>query len=171
MKCKRLFACLAVLVLLMASLPVAALAETYARVVCFDVLHLRSGPGSDYEIIGKYRNGTKVQILSTGSRWAKVKTPDNKIGYMYTEYLSAYTKTDSNTDTSGATIRPKTMYIKSGIGPVNFRRRASINSKLLDQIPGGTAVTVLSKGATWIRVKYNGTLGWIKTKYLVSKKN
>ena len=65
MKSKRLLACLTLVVLLAASLPLSALAETYATVISFDVLHLRSGPGSDYAILGKYRRGTKVEVLST----------------------------------------------------------------------------------------------------------
>ena len=37
---------------------------------------------------------------------------------------------------------------------------------LLDQLAGGTMVTVLSSGATWSKVRYNGTVGYIKTRYL-----
>ena len=80
MKSKRLLACLTLVVLLAASLPLSALAETYATVISFDVLHLRSGPGSDYAILGKYRRGTKVEVLNTQYRnWVRVRTPDRKI--------------------------------------------------------------------------------------------
>ena len=84
MKTKRIFACLTVLVLLAVSLPLSSLAETYATVISWDVLHLRSGPGSDYAVIGKYRRGTKVEVLSSSYRnWVRVRTPDRKTGYMY----------------------------------------------------------------------------------------
>ena len=135
MKCKRLIAFAALIVMLAASLPLAALAETYATVISSDVLHLRSGPGSEYAVIGKYRNGTRVTILKTGKRWSRVRTPDRKVGYMYNQYLSPFRTTGSSSSSSGSTWTGTAIrYIKSGIGPVNFRKDASVNSKLLDQL-------------------------------------
>ena len=96
MKCKRLIAFAALIVMLAASLPLAALAETYATVISYDVLHLRSGPGSEYAVIGKYRNGTRVTILKSGRHWSRVRTPDKKVGYMYNDYLSSFTTTSSS---------------------------------------------------------------------------
>ena len=171
MKCKRLIAFAALIVMLAASLPLAALAETYATVISSDVLHLRSGPGSEYAVIGKYRNGTRVTILKTGKRWSRVRTPDRKVGYMYNQYLSPFRTTGSSSSSSGSTWTGTAIrYIKSGIGPVNFRKDASVNSKLLDQLPGGTMVTLLAEGSVWSRVRYNGMLGWIKTRYLVQNR-
>ena len=174
MKAKRTLAFLALVVMLAASLPLTALAETYATVMVSDVLHLRSGPGSEYAILGRYRNGTRVTVLSTGKRWSRVRTPDKKTGYMYNQYLSAFRTTGSTGSSSGSSSTwtgTAIRYIKSGIGPVNFRKNASVNSKLLDQLPGGTMVTLLSEGSVWSRVRYNGTLGWIKTRYLVKTRN
>lgn len=177
MKAKRIFACLTILVLLAVSLPLSSLAETYATVISWDVLHLRSGPGSDYAVIGKYRRGTKVEVLSSSYRnWVRVRTPDRKTGYMYKQYLSSFTTSGSSSRSSSGSsgssssssggIGTGFRYVKSGIGPVNFRKNASVNSTLLDQLPGGTLVTVLSSGATWSKVRYNGTVGYIKTRYL-----
>ena len=176
---KRLFACLAVLVLLAVSLPLASFAETTATITCYDVLHLRSGPGSDYAILGRYRHGTRVTILSTGKRWDRVRTPDGKVGYMYRQYLSAYRSSgsssgssSSSSSSSGSSSSTGTglRYIKSGIGPVNFRKNPNVNSALLDQLYGGTLVVVLSTRGEWARVRYNGTLGWVKTRYLVTSR-
>lgn len=165
MKMKRLFACLAIVVLLTAALPVLSLAETYARVTTTnDVLHLREEPSSDSAILGRYRNGTKVQILKNGKWWVQVKTPDGKVGYMYRQYLT-------NTS-SGSDLKPTTgiRYIKSGIGPVNIRAARSIKSKLLTRLDGGTKVILVAEGAAWSRIKFNGRYGFVKTKYLVKKK-
>ena len=103
---------------------------------------------------------------------------------MYREYLSAFTTTSSGSSSSSSSssrsssssssssgIGTGVRFIRSGIGPVNFRKNASVNSMLLDQLQGGTAVTVLTEGTTWCRVRYNGTLGWIKTRYLTKTRN
>ncbi|HIS85674.1 MAG TPA: SH3 domain-containing protein, partial [Candidatus Faecivicinus avistercoris] len=45
-------------------------------------LMLRSGTGTRYKIIGKYKNGTEVVLLEkTTSSWYKMLTPDGKQGY------------------------------------------------------------------------------------------
>ena len=172
---KRLLACMVLTALLVSVLPVAALAETYATVISDDVLHLRDAPGVDGSIIGKYRNGTRVEVLNTGYRyWVRVRTPDKQVGYMYKQYLSSFTRTGSGSSTaasrssSGSTVSLRTGFrsVVPGHGPVNIRKHAHVNSRLLDQLQGGTIVWVINAGDTWSSVRYNGTLGWIKTKYL-----
>ena len=164
MKLNRLFACLAAIVLLSAMLPAAVLAETYATVTTeSDVLHLRDYPGTDGAIIGKYRNGTKVEILGNLRNWAQVKTPDGQVGYMYKKYLSSFASGSSEISYGSGVTR----YIRSGIGPVNIRRSASVQSALLDRLNGGSKITLLSQGETWSRIKLpNGRLGWVKTQFL-----
>ena len=51
-------------------------------------LMLRSGTGTKYKIIGKYKNGTEVVLMEkTTSSWYKMLTPDGKQGYMSTDWL------------------------------------------------------------------------------------
>ena len=168
MKSKRVLAFLAVAVMLAASLPLAvSSAEKYATVTCYDLLHLRDYPGTEGEIIGRYRHGTKVEILKTGKLWVRVRTPDGKEGYMFKDYLSAYFTDDSS---NGQKQVYGNWYVKSGVGHINFRKNPNGNSRLLDQIDEGTMVTMISTGDTWSAVMYNGTKGWVKTKYLTKKK-
>lgn len=170
MKMKRLFACLAVMVLLAAALPLSALAD-YATVNSTDVLYLRSQPSTDGAVLGKYRRGTRVEILYTGYRnWTRVLTPDGKVGYMYKKYLSTGGKSSGGGSGSSSGTAIGTRYVKSGIGLVNFRKSASLKAKLINQLKGGTAVTLLSQGPTWSRIRYNGRVGYMMTKYLVEKK-
>ena len=57
-------------------------------------LMLRSGTGTRYKIIGKYKNGTEVVLLEkTTSSWYKMLTPDGKQGYMSTDWLQ-YVRTE-----------------------------------------------------------------------------
>ena len=51
-------------------------------------LHLRSGTGTKYKILGKYKPGTKVIVLNcSNSSWYEVSCPDGKRGYMYAPRL------------------------------------------------------------------------------------
>ena len=160
-----MLACFAAIVMLVASIPLVSLATTTATVISDDVLFLRDGPGTDYEIIGKYRHGTKVTVLYNGYRnWVRVRTPDGKTGYMYRNYLSSFTN-------SGTAQAGSVRYVKaSNGGSVNLRQRASTKARLMDRMSNGSKVTVLYAGETWTRVLYNGKDGWVMSKYLSKTK-
>ena len=169
-----MLACLTTVMILVLALPLTALATTYATVVASDVLYLRDEPSTDGEIIGRYRHGTRVEILSSTKyrNWAKVRA-GGKVGYMYKNYLSAYTSDGNNSSSSsgnevssGTTVK----YVRSANGaPVNLRRRASTKTSLMARMPVGSKVTVLSSGSVWTRVLYQGKDGWVMTKFLKSK--
>lgn len=56
-------------------------------------LHLRSGTGTKYKILGKYKKGTQVIVVAkTTSSWYEVSCPDGRHGYMSASYLQ-YVKT------------------------------------------------------------------------------
>ena len=65
-----------------------------------DPLRLRSGPGTDYRILGKYAKETEIIVLDkSNSGWYEVTCPDGKHGYMSSEYLT-YVRTDTGLNQS-----------------------------------------------------------------------
>ena len=162
MKKVRLLACFAAIVMLAASIPLVSLATT-ATVISHEPLQLRTGPGVDYESIAQYRRGTKVTVLYNGYRnWVRVRTPDGRTGYMYRNYLSTFSNSDSGSIPAGAT-----RYVKAANGgSVNLRQRGSTKARLVERMNNGSRVTVLSSGSVWTKVRYNGKEGWVMTKFL-----
>ena len=60
-------------------------------------LHLRSGTGTNYRILGKYKKGREVIVLNkTTSSWYEVTAPDGKHGYMASQYLT-FRRTETQT--------------------------------------------------------------------------
>ena len=60
-------------------------------------LHLRSGSGTNYRILGKYKKGCEVIVLNkTTSSWYEVTAPDGKHGYMASQYLT-FQRTETQT--------------------------------------------------------------------------
>jgi len=60
-------------------------------------LHLRSGTGTNYRILGKYKKGREVIVLNkTTSSWYEVTAPDGKHGYMASQYL-IFQRTETQT--------------------------------------------------------------------------
>ena len=68
-------------------------------------LHLRSGTGTNYKILGKYRKGSEVIVLNkTTSSWYEVTCPDGRHGYMASEYLT-YVRTDQQSQQTNVGFR------------------------------------------------------------------
>ena len=60
-------------------------------------LHLRSGTGTNYKILGKYKKGREVIVLNkTTPSWYEVTAPDGKHGYMASQYLT-FQRTETQT--------------------------------------------------------------------------
>ena len=60
-------------------------------------LHLRSGTGTNYKILGKYKKDREVIVLNkTTSSWYEVTAPDGKHGYMASQYLT-FQRTETQT--------------------------------------------------------------------------
>ena len=49
-------------------------------------LNLRTGPGTDYTVIGRLLNGAEVKVLEESNGWYKVVVPE-QTGYVYGKYL------------------------------------------------------------------------------------
>lgn len=58
----------------------------YVRTYSGDKLNLRAEPNSYSEVLGRYKDGTRVTVLKRGTYWVKVSV-DGKVGYMGSEYL------------------------------------------------------------------------------------
>ena len=67
-------------------------------------LNLRTGPGTDYTVIGHLLNGAEVKVLEESNGWYKVVVPE-QTGYVYGKYLEVLNTSagggENNTDTAG----------------------------------------------------------------------
>ena len=79
--------------------------EVYKVSTNRDPLRLRSGTGTKYKILGKYKKGTEVIVIEkTSSSWYEVTCPDGKHGYMSSEYLT-YVRTEQQSTTTHVGFR------------------------------------------------------------------
>lgn len=61
-------------------------------------LNLRTGPGTDYTVIGRLLNGAEVKVLEESNGWYKVVVPE-QTGYVYGKYLDVM---NAPAETSGS---------------------------------------------------------------------
>lgn len=97
-------------------------------------LNFRSGPNTDYSIIGELSEGTSVTILSENNGWYKINY-DGTVGYVYSNYISTGNASSNNStnalNNSTATVS-KTSVSKSNsskkLGDSNVSNNETTNS-------------------------------------------
>ena len=73
-----------------------------------DPLRLRSGTGTKYRILGKYKKGTQVVVLEkTTADWYEVSCPDGKRGYMAEQYLTCVRMESAPATAVSEVVEPK----------------------------------------------------------------
>ncbi len=131
-------------------------------------VRLRSGPGTNYGVIGSYSVGTSVTILSAGSAWHYIKVGKQK-GYMMAQYIS--------TSSTPSPVPPTpsggyTAYVYASNGKkVNLRTGPGTNYPSMGLYKVGTLLTVLSHGATWDYVQIGTATGYMMTKFITTSYN
>ena len=64
-------------------------------------LNLRSGPGTNYDIVGKVYGGTYLEVVGESGNWYKIKTANGADAYVSKDYVSLYSNNSaSNPGTS-----------------------------------------------------------------------
>lgn len=76
--------------------------------VTADSLRIRSGPGTNYDMIGSLTEGNTVTILSSSSGWLKIKMTDAAAGWVSGEYVThegSSTVTEGNTGNANDSVK------------------------------------------------------------------
>ena len=64
-------------------------------------VRFRSGPGSDYSVLGEYNRGKAVTTIGSGDGWTACII-DGQLGYVYTQYITAGASAASKAETTPA---------------------------------------------------------------------
>ncbi len=150
-----------------------ALAVTYATIVG-GWLRLRSGPSYNSTIITSYRNGTVVTVLSNENGWARVQTPDFRVGYMDARYLNIGYSPVVPTVTPATrtwTDVNRTAYVTSANGRgVRLRSAPIVNSSNVTGLypVGRTVLEIRRSSDGWSYIKIDKKYGYMMSQYLSS---
>lgn len=56
-------------------------------IVDVNILRLRGGPGTDYEILDRLDNGTMLTVIAEDNEWLQVITLDGREGWVHSDYV------------------------------------------------------------------------------------
>lgn len=128
-------------------------------------VRLRSGAGTGYSTLASYPVGTPATILSKSTYWFRVRI-DGQTGYMMSQYL-----TTTKPSGGSSPVESYTAYVvSSNGGSVRMRSGAGTGYGTIAALSVGTQVTVLEEGATWSRIRYGSSNGYMMTQYLSKTK-
>lgn len=154
-----------------------------------DYVCLRSGPSSQYSILGKYNKGKELTIAGPAEgKWTPC-TVDNKSGYIYTQYITLRESYSAAVATQGtasgnlystvyvSTPSPSSAAAASAVSKpsgnayitgnnVRFRSGPSMSSSILGEFFYGNSVTITGSSGDWTAVSYKGQDGYVYSKYV-----
>jgi len=135
-------------------------------------LNLRSEPDGDAAVLRTIPQQEIVIVTEYGKTWSKV-VYSGTTGYVMSQYLTPLGSVQAPTQapTAAPTKSPVGTIIgyaqvTTASGSLNLRIGPWDGAAILTTIPQYATVPVYSKGTTWCQVTYNGTTGYVMTKFL-----
>ena len=132
---------------LLLMLPVTASAEYVS--VQQDKVNIRSGPGTDHEIVWEVFRGYPLRITQRQGNWARVVDFEDDPGWIYTPLVDA----------------DKRVIVRVDVA--NMRKGPGTNYEVQAKVNYGVIFEPLERRQNWIRLRHNdGTTGWISASLL-----
>lgn len=143
-------------------------------------LNVRSGPGTNYQILVEASAGTQLSVLARQGNWSRVRLPNNREGWVSTRYLTPtrpYVQECSGTVVNLRSINQYNPSTGAGFLAVRDQPSARVGKKVTE-VYLGDRVRVLAQKNGWARIQCvsgacqspyygrSGTIGWSSQKYL-----
>lgn len=122
-------------------------------------LNVRSNPNTGSAILGSFKKGDAVQVISKHDGWFKVDF-NGKHGYCHGGYL------DFGKGEASVTVDESTMNDMVTTAPLNVRDRPGMKGKIIGSFKKGETVKVIGQEGDWLKVKYKSTTGYSHVDYL-----
>ena len=128
--------------------------------VTANVLNVRKGAGTKYNVLGTFKKGTSVSVIGESGDWYKISYKGST-AYVSKQYIS---KTKTSTSTASTVSNPKTYKVKvTAKSGLNIRKSASLASAKMGVLAYGTVVEISKIFGKWGYIpKYKG---WVYLSY------
>ena len=153
---KKHISLILVLLFALAALPLGVLAAGNDYRYATEPVNMRTGPGTQYDVIRELQTDEQVEYLKRSGKWAKVKSGDTE-GYVFAKYL-----TREEPITAGTVLTAKSA--------VNVRSEASTSSTKLWKLNKGDNVTVVTVHDKWLEIKWIDHTAFVYKKYFKQAK-
>ncbi len=131
-------------------------------------LNVRSGPGTDRDLIGSVSRGTKLYVTAFANNWCWAKLPNGKWGWVAEWHLqfswdqgkklaeeaaASRGAAGSSSSSQPAWINVDTVNVRTGAG-TNYDKRGKLHQ--------GDKVYIIESDGEWCKCRTPGGYGWIR---------
>jgi uncharacterized protein YraI len=125
-------------------------------------VNLRTGPGTQYDVITVVPVGSTVIIQSQDSGWDYIQYNDN-LGWVYAQYLGAYA---ANTTASAPAASVGSITNYSTTADVNLRSGPGTSYDVYIVLPAGSTIGVDGVTDGWAHCYYGNYEGYVFAQYV-----
>ena len=133
-----------------------AFASNQEGIVTATSLNVRSGPSTDSSFLFSIKKNDKVTILKSENGWYKISTANGHEGWASSEYISTNTS-DTNQQSNKKVVN---------VDNLNMRNGASTSYRVIMKLNKGTVIEIISESNGWTKIKHDGRVGFVASKYL-----
>ncbi|PEB50556.1 peptidase P60 [Bacillus pseudomycoides] len=126
--------------------------------VTADVLNVRSGAGTEHNIISKVKEGQVLQVIGQENGWFKVNV-NGQTGYVSGDFVTTGGK-------QGTTVQQGTGNYTVNVSSLNVRTGPSTSHTVLGSVSKGQTVQVVGEVQDWFKVNYNGETGYVSKDFV-----
>ena len=131
-------------------------------------LNMRSGPGSNYGVIGTLRNNDKVEIIKEVDGWYEIKF-NGKVGYVSSQYIKIVDN-ESSEEKPVEPEKPSVSVNKQGVVKVNsalnMRSGPGSNYGVIGTLRNNDKVEIIKDVDGWYEIRFNGKVGYVSKSYI-----
>lgn len=132
-----------------------------------DYVPVYSSPSNKSNTIGSIPIGSTVVLGKQEGDFFQIFF-EEEIGYIENTYLVSSKPqekpVENNKNNQNNTLSGKYVMITSSSG-LNLRQAPSISSQVLSTIPSETYADLIEDNGSWLKVKYNGKIGYISSEF------
>ncbi|MEW5761585.1 MAG: N-acetylmuramoyl-L-alanine amidase [Bacillota bacterium] len=159
------FALLAVGLIVVLTTGRTAGAAAKIAVVQGDVVNLRSGPGTNYQITAKVTRGTRLEVLGQSGGWYKIAYAGGKTSWVAGWLVKLEGQTPATPPAPAQPAPPavggKQVAVVQG-DVVNLRSGPGTNYQITAKVTRGTRLEVLGQSGGWYKIAYaGGKTSWV----------
>jgi len=137
-------------------------------IVTATALNVRSSGNTNSRIIGSLSKNAKVQIISTGNGWHKIKY-NNTTGFVSAEYINtSSTNTNSGNGTNNNSSTDSTVKSTGFVNAdaLNVRSSGNTSSKIVGTLYKNSKVEILSTSNGWHKIKFKGGTAFVSSEFI-----
>lgn len=125
-------------------------------------LRIRTGPGTNFQIIGYLNKGQKATILDGNENWIKISSSFGS-GWVSNQFLDIQSAQSSPTASS---TNPE---VKTGtvVGDnVNVRTEPALSGSIVGKLSKGMTLTIYSTKSDWLEIHFSNKKAWVSSKFI-----